>query len=47
MENGLSGSASEITQALFGVDGNYLATRVHVVTGQGQDGDADMSVELA
>jgi len=47
METGLSGNASEILQALFGVNGEYVATRVHVVTGQGRDGDVDMSVELA
>lgn len=34
METGLSGNATEILRALFGVDGEYLATRVHVVTGQ-------------
>lgn len=47
MESGLTGTASEITQALFGVDGNYLATRVHILTGQWKDGSVDTSVEIA
>jgi len=47
MEEGISGTAGDITKALFGVDGEYLATRVHILTGKGTDGSMDTSIELA
>ncbi len=47
METGMNGTASEVLQALFGVDGDYVASRVHFLTGQGTDGDVDTSVEMA
>lgn len=47
METGMSGTATEITRALFGVDADYLATRAHILTGQGKDGSVDMSLEIA
>lgn len=46
-ESGISGTAQDILTQTFGVGAEYLATRMHVVTGQAKDGDADMSLELA
>ncbi len=47
MKQGISGNANQVLDQIFGVHADYLATRMHVVTGQGVDGDADMSLELA
>jgi hypothetical protein len=53
LETGMSasqvpnGNADAVLDAIFGVHADYVATRMHVVTGRGTDGDADMSLELA
>ncbi len=47
METGITGTADSILKELFGVNADFVASRLHVVTGQGTDGDADMSLELA
>lgn len=46
MEQGVEGTASQVLTQLFGVDSDFVAHRMHVVTGQARDGDVDMSLEL-
>jgi peptidoglycan hydrolase-like protein with peptidoglycan-binding domain len=46
MEQWVTGNASDVMQAIFGVDTDFIAHRMHMVTGQWVDGDADMSLEL-
>jgi peptidoglycan hydrolase-like protein with peptidoglycan-binding domain len=46
MKQGATGNASDVLQEISGVDTDFVAHRMHVVTGQWLDGDADMSLEL-